>query len=62
MSRTIEVVVSAKGEIQIDAVGFRGADCESATQFLEAALGEIADKQHKPERHQQQSKQQRLNQ
>jgi hypothetical protein len=28
MKPTIEVTVSPKGEILIDAVGFKGADCE----------------------------------
>jgi len=62
MHRTIEVIVAVNGEIQIDAVGFRGADCETATQFLEAALGVTDQKQRKPEYHQQQQRQQRLSQ
>lgn len=52
MTRTIEVTVSPIGEIQIDAVGFKGADCEQATRFLEEALGTVAQKQRKPEYHQ----------
>jgi hypothetical protein len=52
MKRTIEVVVSPIGEIQIDAVGFKGADCEHATKFLEEALGTVQQKQKKPEFHQ----------
>jgi hypothetical protein len=51
-TRTIEVIVSPIGEIQIDAVGFKGADCEHATKFLEEALGTVQQKQHKPEYHQ----------
>ncbi|HZR21451.1 MAG TPA: DUF2997 domain-containing protein [Verrucomicrobiae bacterium] len=31
------------GEIQIDAVGFKGPDCEQATKFLEEALGVVAE-------------------
>jgi len=38
-TRTIEVTVSPRGDILIDAVGFKGADCEKATRFLEEALG-----------------------
>jgi hypothetical protein len=34
-SKTIEIVIGTKGEIQIDAVGFKGPDCEKATAFLE---------------------------
>jgi hypothetical protein len=52
MKTTIEVIVSTSGEIQIDAVGFKGADCEHATKFLEEALGIVQQKQKKPEYHQ----------
>ena len=36
----------------IDAVGFKGADCEQATRFLEEALGVVGAKQKEPEYHQ----------
>lgn len=49
MKRTIEVTVSQQGDILIDAIGFKGADCEKATRFLEEALGTVAQKQRKPE-------------
>ena len=49
MNRTIEIVVSPKGDILIDAVGFKGTDCERATKFLEQALGVQAQKVRKPE-------------
>lgn len=62
MKRTIEIVVSPVGEIQIDSVGFHGSDCERATKFLEEALGLVAKKQRKPEYHQRQQKQQRIGQ
>ena len=39
MNRTIEIIIAPTGEIQIDAVGFKGPDCEKATKFLEEALG-----------------------
>jgi hypothetical protein len=52
MTKTIEVIISASGEIKIDAVGFKGADCEQATKFLEEALGTVHQKQKKPEYHQ----------
>ncbi len=62
MKPTIEVIVSPNGDIQIDAIAFKGADCEKATAFLEEALGVVAQKQKKPEYHQQNVKtnQQRL--
>jgi hypothetical protein len=52
MKTTIEVIVAPDGAIQIDAVGFKGADCEHATKFLEEALGCVTQKQKKPEYHQ----------
>jgi hypothetical protein len=50
--RSIEVTVSPIGDITIDAVGFKGADCDKATRFLEEALGIAGPKQKKPEYHQ----------
>ncbi|MHA3771620.1 DUF2997 domain-containing protein [Verrucomicrobiota bacterium sgz303538] len=60
--RSIEVTVGSGGEITIDAVGFKGADCEQATCYLEEALGVVGTKQKKPEYHQSRSttQQQRL--
>ena len=52
MKPTIEVVVSPTGDIVIEAVGFKGADCEAATKFLEEALGVLTAKTRKPEFHQ----------
>jgi hypothetical protein len=49
MSRTIEVIVDAAGHIHFDAIGFHGVDCEKASAFLEQALGQVADRQRKPE-------------
>lgn len=60
MKRTIEIVISPSGEIQIDAVGFQGADCERATKFLESALGVVGGKQRKPEFHCSTRKQQQI--
>jgi hypothetical protein len=52
MKRTIEIIISASGELQIDAVGFIGTDCEKATRFLEEALGVVGERRKKPEYHQ----------
>jgi len=62
MNRTIEIIIGPGGELQIDAVGFKGPDCEQATKFLEEALGVVGQKTKKPEYHQQARKthQQRL--
>lgn len=53
MKRNIEVIVSSAGEVSINAVGFKGTDCEHATRFLEEALGSVAQKETKPEFYQQ---------
>ena len=55
-SRTIEIIVSPMGDISIDAVGFKGPDCEKATRFLEEALGVVGQKVKKPEYHQSSSR------
>ena len=54
MKKIIEVIVSPMGEIQIDALGFKGADCERATRYLEEALGVVHNRVKKPEYHQRQ--------
>jgi hypothetical protein len=52
MKRTIEITVEPTGEISIEAVAFKGADCEQATRYLEEALGAVANRTKKPEYHQ----------
>ena len=49
MKRTIELIISPAGDLQLDAIGFKGPDCEKATAFLEKALGEIKQRDRKPE-------------
>ena len=48
-NRTIEIIIGTTGEIQIDAVGFKGPDCEKATAVLEEALGVVGRKVKKAE-------------
>ena len=62
MKRSIEILIAPDGQLTIEAVGFKGADCDQATKFLETALGLTAAKQRKPEYHQstRQPAQQRL--
>ena len=50
--RTIEVTVEPTGSIVIEAVAFKGADCEKATQYLEEALGVAGQRTKKPEYYQ----------
>jgi hypothetical protein len=60
----IEVTVAPTGEITIEAVAFKGADCEQATRFLEEALGAVITRTKKPEYYQRSHRaaQQRLGQ
>lgn len=39
MSKTIQVVVSPKGETKIETSGFTGSSCQDASRALEQALG-----------------------
>lgn len=39
MSRSIEVIVSPSGQVQVETRGFEGASCREASRFLEEALG-----------------------
>jgi len=50
--KSIEVIIGQDGSIKIDAVGFKGADCQRATEFLERALGRVSTRQKKPAYHQ----------
>ncbi len=58
--RSIDVIVNTDGSLVVDAIGFKGPECDKATRFLEEALGQIAGKQRKPaykERNRTQAKQ-----
>ena len=41
MSKTLEVIVSRTGEVQIEAKGFSGPECVEATKEMERALGTV---------------------
>ena len=47
--RTIEVIVSATGDVAVQTKGFAGASCRDASAFLERALGERAAERLTPE-------------
>lgn len=38
--KTIEIVVSLKGETSVQTKGFTGASCRDASKFIEQALGQ----------------------
>ena len=37
--KTIEVIISPKGETKIEVKGYFGSSCQAASKFLEDALG-----------------------
>jgi hypothetical protein len=39
VTKSIEIIVSANGETKLETKGFTGADCRTASQALEQALG-----------------------
>jgi hypothetical protein len=49
MDKHIIVEVAPDGSITIDSQGFKGAECEKATKFLEESLGVVASNKRKPE-------------
>ena len=51
-TQSIEILVLPSGEIQVDTVGFHGADCEKATAFLTQMLGKVIQANRKPEYYQ----------
>ena len=57
MNRSIEILIGPDGTLTIDAVNFRGADCDQATAFLEQALGLTGEKRRKLEFYQTQRRQ-----
>ncbi len=38
--KTIEIIVSTKGETAVTTKGFAGSSCRDASRFIELALGE----------------------
>jgi hypothetical protein len=52
MTQLIEIVVSPKGETQVQTKGFAGASCREASKFIEQALGQQQHEQLTAEFHQ----------
>ena len=55
MTKSIEVIVSPKGETKIETKGFAGGECRQASRFMEEALGVRASENLTAEFYQQQS-------
>lgn len=49
--RTIQIDFPPTGEVSIEAIGFKGPDCEKFTEAFEQALGKVSTKKKKPEYH-----------
>jgi len=62
MSRSIEIVVTAKGETTVTTKGFTGSSCREASQFIEQALGERSAEHLTAEFHQAQPTEQQQHQ
>ncbi len=58
MTKTIEIVVSPKGETTVQTRGFAGQSCRDASKFLEDALGERLREERTAEFHQTQTTEQ----
>ena len=43
--KTIEIVVSPKGESRVETKGFSGNSCRDASKFIEQALGQQTNEQ-----------------
>jgi hypothetical protein len=52
MTKTIEIIVSPKGETQVQTRGFAGASCREASKFIEEALGQRVSEDLTSEFHQ----------
>ena len=52
MTKTIEIIVTAKGESTVTTRGFAGQLCRDASRFIERALGQRTGEQLTAEFHQ----------
>jgi hypothetical protein len=62
LSKTIEIVVSPKGETTVQTKGFTGGECRDASKFVEQALGKQTSETLTAEFHQGQQTSQDLRQ
>ena len=62
MNRTIEMIVSPQGETRLETKGVAGSSCRQASQFLEQALGTMANEKLTAEFYQQEAAQNHLQQ
>jgi hypothetical protein len=60
--RTIEIIVSPKGEATVTTKGFAGSSCRDASKFIEQALGQQTSERLTAEFHQGQQVEQTMQQ
>ena len=53
--KTIEIIISPKGEATVQTKGFAGSSCRDASKFIEQALGEKGIETLTAEFHQQET-------
>lgn len=47
--RAIEVTIDSGGGVKVEAINFKGPECEKSTRFLENCLGITKSRRRKPE-------------
>lgn len=47
--KSVDIDINAEGQVTIDAKGFRGNECDKATEQIELVLGGDGQKKKKPE-------------
>ncbi|MCY2993233.1 MAG: DUF2997 domain-containing protein [Planctomycetota bacterium] len=62
MNKTIEIIVSPKGETTVTTKGFAGSSCREASKFIEQALGQQTGERLTAEFHQTQTVEQSIQQ
>jgi Protein of unknown function (DUF2997) len=62
LNKTIEILISPKGETKIETRGFSGAECRLASRFVEETLGQRTAEQLTSVFHQDQQASQDLRQ
>ena len=48
-NKEIIIEVDPKGNVNLEAIGFKGGTCEAALEPIEQAIGEVASRKRKPE-------------
>jgi len=49
MAKEINIIFLPDGTSNVDAIGFKGKECDKLPKAIEEALGEVTERQNKPE-------------